>query len=162
MSGYKGHLLGGFVSFLITYYVLTEVFKQELSMVLIGLGLLVSLWYSIFPDIDIDTSKSNNFVEKLFLGFILLLIIVLIVVDSFKVNLMDLIGFSLPLPPLWIVGLLVLVLFWLKFIPHRTVIHTPTAGLVFSVPLCFVSCELSFFGFVAYMSHLILDGEVFR
>ena len=143
MPGYRTHQLAGaglvFVMF---------VMNQSMHFIrFFSLGFyefvivaLVTLFYSIFPDIDIGSSKPRKYV----LGGGLLLIIYCFIT-----------GWS----ALGIVAS-VMMLLMIFMLQHRGVTHTALAGIIFSVPLIYLHWAYMLVGLVAYLSHLLIDGEL--
>ncbi|MEE9406019.1 MAG: metal-dependent hydrolase [Candidatus Aenigmarchaeota archaeon] len=101
---------------------------------------IITLFYSIFADIDIGTSKSR----KLVLGGGLCGIIYSFV-------------FSQPLIGIVTAVLLLLMIFMLN---HRGKTHTTLAAVIFSVPLLYMHWVYMAVACIAYLSHLLIDGEL--
>ena len=127
MPSYKWHVGVGFLAYL-GIIVLTDYNPF--------IFLAITVVYSLFPDIDISTSK---------LGWVTRLLLVISVIAGIVLNQLIL---SL------IAGIALLLLFFVK---HRGFFHTFRAALLFSIPLAFISIPASFFGFGLYVLHLVLD-----
>lgn len=142
MPGYKTHQLGGvgfvFAVFLINssiHFITLSIGFTELVIVA-----LVTLFYSILPDVDIASSKSRSLV----LGGGLLGIIYCFLTSWAILGIV-------------IAVLLLLMIFLLH---HRGRTHTPLGGVIFSIPLIYLHWVYFLIALVAYISHLILDGKL--
>lgn len=118
--------------------------------------------YSLMPDIDLESSKiSWHFIGTsftcIFAGISLYfynpeivsninLLIKTIAIKSFILFI--------------ILGclLLIIVLACTKLTRHRGAIHTIRAGLIFSILLIFLGFDFFLVGFIAFVSHLLLDA----
>lgn len=148
MPGYKTHAI---VYLILAFAIYTLLHRLELvsqSLVSMWLGLVVGLVYSLLPDIDMPSSKIRKKLEQAFLGLtvVMLLLYVMLLRD------MVLVYVSLALA----VGLLAL---W--FARHRGRFHTLGAAVLFSLPLGLVDPICMLFGFTGYLSHLLIDRELF-
>lgn len=139
MVGYKGHILiglifGGIFGFLNYKY---NIFN--LTLIEIISSIFVIIIYSILADIDIASSKIRHISQVVGLTIIIIAIL-------FNLKLISL--------------SLAIILLILQFAKHRKFIHSITAGIIFSLPLIYFSYIISIFAFIAYISHLIVDGKV--
>ena len=140
---WKQHLVFGFFIFLITFGILKR-FNVSVIDYLFVAGLVITLFYSLLPDFDMDNSKINNLIEMI----ILVSAFVFIVMYYYNRE-----------ENLLFIGLtLIGIDFFSKFLKHRGEFHTITVGLILSFILIFVSPILVLFAFVGWMSHLIADG----
>jgi hypothetical protein len=152
MPGYRGHLIGGSVAFVVIHNVLSS-FAPEMvtgaNDMLIGA--LLCLLGALFPDIDI---KSVG--QRVFYSFALLLSMLAILSHHYSL-----------LAVLAVLGLFPLV------VPHRGVIHRLWFVVLvpFSVPLilAYGNAELFAPSFILYLyflagavSHLMLDYGIVR
>ena len=101
---------------------------------------IVTLFYSILPDIDVGTSKSRNLV----LGGGLLLIIYAFLTSWAVLGIVTAI-------------LLLLMIFLLH---HRGKTHSTLGAVIFSVPLLYLHWVYFIIALVAYLSHLVADREL--
>lgn len=139
MAGYKAHIIfgilfAGLFAFLSYRYAIIE-----FNVISLLLAIPILFIYSMLPDIDISTSKISKIV--MILG--LLSIIALIIFDK----------------KILAVSICVILLL-LQIIKHRKFIHTIAAGVLLSAPLIYFNYIVAIFAFVAYFSHLLLDGQV--
>ena len=104
------------------------------------LVVIITLFYSIAADIDIGTSKSRKLVLGGGLGGIIYCF-----------------AFSQPLIGIVTSVLLLLMIFALN---HSGKTHTTLAAVIFSVPLLYISWVYMAVGCIAYLSHLLIDGEL--
>lgn len=143
MPGYKTHQIAGiglvFVMF-ITNQSMHFLRFFSLGMFEFIIVVLVTLFYSIFPDIDIGSSKPRKYT----LGGGLFLIIYCFLTGWMVLGLVTSI-------------LLLLMIFMLH---HRGMTHTALAGIIFAAPLLYLHWVYSLVGLVAYLSHLLMDGEL--
>lgn len=152
MSGYKFHIAIGFCISLILLIILnqTNYFKLVTVEFLIP-WFIITLIFSIIPDIDARKSKAS-----LFLHILIVLCIIL---------------FFIPLIPIYttisiIFILLILETYHLIFAKkgrgHRHWSHNVFFGLILSIFISIVSSEwlLGIFAFVSFLSHLAIDKFV--
>ena len=143
MPNYKVHQAVGigmvfFALFLNQYLHLMSLIAFGFLEIIITIG--IALFYSILPDVDIGTSKSR----KLVLGGALLLIIYCFITGCAIIGTVTAI-------------LLLLMIFLLN---HRGRTHTTIAGVLFSLPLLYIHWTYMLVGIIAYLSHLLIDGEL--
>ena len=139
MSGYKEHIIFGIALAGLAAYYLTGYGSFEYTPVQALALFLVVLVYSILPDLDSPSSKIRKLIQTLGLASLLILIY-----------------FNLKL------YLVVVCVFLLavQFLTHRRFMHSIAAGVILSLPLAYFDYFLALFAFAAYLSHLLLDGEV--
>jgi len=146
MSGYKTHLLVGFIVgiiFFITTWKFLGWFDISLVTIIISLGIIVI--YSLASDLDHPLSK----LTWVFIGCA---IIILILGLSFKNDFYTYFG----------VGLLVFTFICAKCFKHRKFIHSWSAGIIFCLPLFFLGIEFTLLGFISFLSHLFADKIPFK
>ena len=138
MSGYKGHLMFGFA--ITSLIVITNYLWGYLpfSINLIYLMPITAI-YSLLPDVDIGTSKIFIFIDTLFLFGI----IYCLITNSIMYGI-----------------ILCLALIMILYLKHRGMAHSIIIGFLFSLPLLSLGLVYVLFGFINYLSHLVLDREV--
>jgi len=108
------------------------------NILLIQLGIIAFI-YSQGPDIDQPGSIINRWLTTAILGFIVF-------------------AFYNPAYQQYaIVGVVLLAL--LKWIGHRTVIHSALGGAILSAPLYYISPLHALVAFIAFLTHIISEGE---
>jgi hypothetical protein len=100
---------------------------------------LITVIYTLLPDIDISNSKMGKFARGLLLIFAL-------------------VAFFLNEKMLTLVFLMVLLV--LFFIKHRGFFHTTRCALLVAFPLVIFSVQIAILAFLMYLGHLIMDGEI--
>jgi hypothetical protein len=107
----------------------------------------IAYTYSLLPDIDHPIST----ITWHFLG-----IGIIGLVASFFVYGQALLFFS--------IGLLILTFLCAQFAGHRGPIHTVWAGAIFALPVYFIfgDWRLIFIAWIAFYSHLVADGYLFK
>jgi membrane-bound metal-dependent hydrolase YbcI (DUF457 family) len=141
MSGYKGHILAG-VLFVAIFLILNYYFNwftlpsDPILWVMMG---FITIFYSILPDVDIQSSKAREIV--FILGIIGMLLCLFYNYILYGI----------------IIGTALLFTFLLS---HRGIMHSVLMAIIFSALLWFVNPILIPIGFLAYISHLIVDREV--
>ncbi len=136
MSGYKKHILFGTILALLVYIILiyTKYIHFYISNLLTIT--LVSILYSILPDIDIRTSKAY----QLFIFVAMVLIL-----------------YTLYLNKLMYTSIIVLTVVAVSLLKHRGITHRWWFGVLISLPLLLNDTSTFLCGLTAYMSHLLLD-----
>ena len=137
MSGYKVHIIFGFIFSAIIYYFLNNFIILQVFQIFLVLPII--FLYSILPDIDISSSKIRKWTTTLGLIYLIYSII-------FKEYLLSI--------------SIALILLFFQFVKHRRFFHTISAGLLFSAPLIFFNQYIAFFAFVSYFSHLLIDKKL--
>ncbi len=143
MSLYRGHLVGGLISYIIVT-VLASVFQNGLVFSIPGL--IATLAGSLFPDIDVRSNGQNLFLKVLFLMIVLCLFL----------------QASVPLILLLIFSVLPLIF------PHRGLFHDLyfivalvalfSGAMIYSMPSSWRTIvTIAFFFMVGVLSHLVLD-----
>jgi membrane-bound metal-dependent hydrolase YbcI (DUF457 family) len=117
---------------------------------------LIILLYSLLPDID----HKNSTVTWWFIGFSIIGLIwgllVLIMRQNYNRGLL-LIGIS--------IVFLLAIYFCTNYFKHRGIIHSILIGILVSIPLYFIfffEVQYAIIGFVAWYSHLLADGYLFK
>jgi hypothetical protein len=151
----KGHWIFGAV--LCLFFILLagffnmNWFEWSVSSVLIIIGLIA--FYSILPDID-HKAGTMTWVF-LGIGIMGLVIGLIILIFDFHFSLAVLISSTLLLTATFLAA---------HWMPHRGFIHTIWVGILSVIPLYFLFHSLAycFLGYLAWHSHLIADGYIFK
>ena len=126
-------------------------FEISFSSILILIGLIA--FYSILPDID---HKSGT-MTWIFLGISIfgLIIGLITMIFNFKIALYLFIFSTLLLLAIFISA---------QWLPHRGIIHSVWVGVISVIPIYFIfnSYIYCFLGYLAWHSHLIGDGYLFK
>jgi len=139
MTNYKNHLLFGVVCWVAVCYVFN--FLQH---PLFAVSFAVVAVSSLFPDLDSQSSKINNFTELSLAGIILFVAGVL----YFTKN-------NLLLPLLFACGALI---FAMQLLRHRGVMHSPILGIFIASAIYFLFSHFLAAAFlVGFFSHLLAD-----
>ena len=106
-----------------------------------SLAILISIgaFYSLMPDSDQPGSIINKYITLALVG---------IIIWAFYVG-QNQYGIMAAV----ILGLL-------RIIEHRTIIHSVLGAIVISAPLFYLGTIYFIVGFIAYLSHIISDGEM--
>jgi len=132
---YYTHMLFGMILAFFAYFVMLYLdLIGEFDMLF---AICLVIIYSILPDIDIRKSKIRRFVMPI----LIFLVLLMYYIQNFLVML----------------SLLVLIAF-IYMLKHRTFTHTIFFAVLVSLPL--QNLVYIILGFVAYLSHLILDRHV--
>ena len=151
----KGHWIFGIILCLFFIF-LTRIFglkwfEINFSSVLIMLGLIT--FYSILPDID---HKSGT-MTWWFLGISIIGLItgLIVMIFNFNISLILIIISTF---------LLIMIFISTHWFSHRGFIHTIWVGFLSIIPIYFLfnSIAYCFIGYLAWHSHLIADGYVFK
>ena len=148
MSGFKGHLLGGFllsiVYIIFSYFVLQSLDLKDFKVYLLFIPIIIV--YSLLPDADHPVSIMSKWIDWL----VFYLVIILCGLMIFK-------GFQT------IYAILVVVFVFAgmsdRIFKHRGFTHSFLALVLFSAPLYFVNVSLGVVASLSYFSHLLLDKE---
>jgi len=100
---------------------------------------IAGIIYANMPDIDLPNSLMNKYIT---IG------LVSVIIWSFYVNQKE----------IGIVSAVILGL--LRLIEHRTLIHSVMGALIISAPLYYFGLIYFIVGFIAFLSHIIIDGEM--
>ncbi len=147
MSGYLTHIIVylSFVVFLLAVSYSYGMLEYDVKTIIVGC--LVGLFYSILPDVDTPSSKMRKLIERIFLAAIVLSLVAFLMIKD-----VDLVYSAIVLS---------LILYFLWYVRHRTILHTPIAGVLFSAPLYFIEPVYCLFALIGFVSHLLVDNEVF-
>lgn len=126
MPGFRTHIFFGFLCTCFQYVFFSYEFHFT----------LLTLVYSIFPDIDSPTSKMRQY----YLIITCLFLIIFLFTNQIAIA--------------FVLLLLTLSIFLSR---HRGFFHTWYAALILSLPILFVSIQSFSIALVAYMSHILLD-----
>jgi len=108
----------------------------------------VAVLYSVLPDLDANISPAAVFVRKFCLSGLLLGAVAWYVVPNFWVG-------------VFTMGCVILLVMQV-FSHHRSFFHSWVAAILLSLPLAVLGWEFVLVGFIAYIIHLGLDGELFN
>jgi len=149
MSGFRGHMLGFSVAYVVLLALALHFKVVPENPLLLVSSYFVGLFYSILPDVDTPSSVMRRLVGRVFLAAVLILLTGF-VLDFFRIY------------AIYLSLALAAVLYFLWFVKHRGLLHTPLVGALLSLSLYPTSPYLSGAAFLGFMSHLVLDGEVLR
>jgi hypothetical protein len=139
MPGYKFHILFGIVFAGILSYIFYRLNILQAPTWTVLLIVPILFVYCILPDIDAAGSLIRRIVTVIGLGAIIATAYLKITMITIAVA---------------------CILFLLQFTEHRKFFHTVVAALLFSLPLYLIHPSVAIFGFIGYMSHLVIDGKV--
>ena len=138
----------GFIFLADHFEFLTYQFSTVSVLIIVG----IIAFYSILPDIDHPAGTMT----WVFLGIATLGIVVSIVLSILKMNFFGLLVVS--------ALLLVCVFVSAHWLPHRGVIHSVPIGILSVIPLWYIFGSIAYcvLGYVAFHSHLLGDGYLFK
>ena len=136
MSNYKKHIVFGVLTSIILYYLLIKLSVVNFNLEELVVISLISVMYSILPDIDIRTSKAY--------GIFIFSSVLIMMLLTMKGEIL----YSM------IVGGIVIAVSFLK---HRGITHSILFGIISSLPLFLIGNIFPIFGFVSFLSHKVLD-----
>lgn len=118
-------------------------FGARASMEEIIVGIVVTVFYGLLPDIDTEKSRIHSLLSALFLSAAIACIVL----------------FTAYGKTLFLAFFVVLVgsVLAAKFLKHRGFVHTIRFGAIASLPLFLASPLLGFFALLAFLSHLVAD-----
>ncbi len=147
MGGYRRHIIFYAAIVAVLYYLLGSwgVATPSLSDIP---AIFVGGVYALIPDIDAKTSKARGLLNDVFMAAIAAFIIAYL-----------LSGYAALLHTALTLAIFLIVL---NYIRHRGFVHTVYAGLFLSMPLLLLSREIFGMAFLGYVTHLFLDGKMFR
>jgi len=123
-------------------------FKFENILKILIPSILIGIFYSILPDIDLPSSKLRRKISKFFLTIILICLITFIcLIHDTKL--------------LFIAIILTLFLYILWFSKHRGIFHSIGMGIFLSLPLYLIHPYFFIFAFLGFFTHLLVDGKFF-
>jgi membrane-bound metal-dependent hydrolase YbcI (DUF457 family) len=150
MPNYKTHLVAGIISFF-SFLVLLKLLNFHISLEVLYFSLFVTLFASIFPDIDTKKSKIHR------ITFSILFILLYAFIIAYIENVFVMIFFLACL----------LFLHSSRFpFRHRKITHTLKFAFLFSLFIGIVSLFVvknflpAFFSFLGFFSHLVLDKKI--
>jgi hypothetical protein len=141
----SAHLVWGAIFYIIAYIIFSEIIFIDGPTIFISL--LITLIYSLLPDLDLNSSWIKNQFNRIAAYFIILLLVLFLFTGVFDIFV--------------IITILIGVELLLLFIKHRTIMHSPIFGALLSAPLLFINFpNYLYFGaaIIGYFSHLIVDG----
>ena len=136
------HIIIGLATLAILYYINLTYKWIEIptdTNILLQL-LIVGIIYSNMPDGDQPGSITNKWLTVALIG---------VIIYSFYNPIHSTYG---------VIAAVIIVL--LRLIEHRKCIHSIVGGLIISAPLLYFSTLHFIVGFIAFMSHIISDGEL--
>jgi membrane-bound metal-dependent hydrolase YbcI (DUF457 family) len=142
MPGYKQHITIGTIIVGISLYLVHkfQIVNTDLSGLDWVLIAIIVYLYSQLPDIDADISKINKIWNTTAgLGGLWLL---------------------LTKTSIWLGVFCILSIVALEWVKHRGFTHDVWFAVLISAPLMFWGPLFAIIGFVAYLSHIIADGEL--
>jgi membrane-bound metal-dependent hydrolase YbcI (DUF457 family) len=146
MPNFKGHLIGGYITGIITLVLFSMWNHTFPSLGLLVTSLITIGFYCLLPDLDTRASQARLIIT---ISCAMIALLGLTILHNTQLS-------------IW--SICALIFLWLfEFMPggqHRGVIHTIWAAFVFAMPLYFYfGFEVGIIGLVSYISHLILDGS---
>jgi len=141
MSGYVLHLL----AYCMFAAVLSQMIPQATNA--LASSLLIGMFFTLLPDIDIPSSKIRKVIEA---GALLTVICLLV-------------AYLLTKEALFIYASIfsTLIVYLLWTVKHRGFFHTVAAGFIFSLPLILIEPIFFVYAQAGYLSHLLLDRKLF-
>lgn len=139
MPNYKAHLGIGIIFLAIFAFISNLEFIPLLTFI------LITIIYSLLPDIDVGNSKAGRSLRI----FLSILSLILLSVGLFGKQLIGFLGLAM-----------LILLTILQFVKHRKFIHTIRAGILLSAPLLVLGLTEFIFGFVCYVLHLFFDKSL--
>jgi hypothetical protein len=109
----------------------------------------LGLVYAIFPDLDAPSSKIRKFVSRI------LLLLLLVMLAGYVAGILDTMAIY---ASIIVAG----VLLFLWSVRHRGPFHSIFFALLFSLPLLLLGRTYAIFALFGYLSHLLLDGKLFK
>ena len=136
----NGHIVVGLISIFLFYLINKSYHFLEVPIdtpsILILIGIAIT--YSLMPDIDQDGSVINRY----FTIFMISIIIISFIKNQLSYGIIAAV----------ILGIV-------ELINHRTLIHSVVGALVISAPLLYLGFIYFVVGFIAFVSHIIADGD---
>lgn len=141
-KGHSGnvHMVIGLAVLLVLYLINNKfsIFQLHITPKDITISILITMFYSRLPDQDIEGSKVNDWVSLALVG---------VIIWAFFTSHI-------------LYGLIAaLYIAFLQVINHRGVVHSFGMGILMSVPLYFINPLFFIVGLVAYLQHLISEGD---
>lgn len=131
MPSYKGHLLVGLALFLVVLLAPTTI-EDKIAL------FLITVIYSLLPDIDVSTSKIGKPFRLVLLAFVIIAIF---------------------LSLYWLALLFAFLLCLFLLVRHRGFFHTIRAAIFLSLPFLLFNWFYFLYACGMYVIHLILDGS---
>jgi len=145
MPNYKIHLLFGVLISILAFFILKFYNLFVASDLRFLYYLPIIFLYSLLPDID----SKHSIIRKIVL-VILIKIIILLAFFYYKTNILFYLFYLI---------FLVIVIIIISFLSHRNIMHSILACLLLSLPLLIIDFTLFLLSGIAFLSHLIIDGE---
>ncbi len=139
------HILFASVLFIVFYIFFADILRISGPNTFVAY--VICALYSLIPDLDLNSSWiKGQFNQIVIYAIVILGIIYIFVSQSFTL--------------LMIIAVLVLIGLFLLLVKHRDILHTPLVGIMFAVPLLFISYpNFTYFisGCIGISSHWLLD-----
>ncbi len=139
------HILFASLLFIVFYLFFVDILS--ISGPNMFLALVFCILYSMIPDLDIKNKWAKQQLGRVVLYAIVVLGIIYLFISQ-------------NLTYVLIIGVLILVEFFLLLAKHRELLHTPLIGVLFAVPLLFVDYPNYVYfiaGGIGILSHWLLD-----
>ena len=153
MPGYKTHLVGGVVAFVVVSAVLFGSNYTGRGWVVVG-GFFACLLASITSDVDIRTS----IIFKLWAFCVSMSTLALLVMTVLSAK--ELVSLKIPINYYFAAAVVMAVFLASLFLKHRKIMHTYKMAAFLSAGTFLLSPFLAPFVFAGYSSHLLLDKFV--
>lgn len=141
MSNYKIHIVFGVVLTALFYLLIINIKVIEFTSLFIYFPIII--FYSILPDVDHGSSIARK--------------VVILTAILLEIGLLILFYFEKKPVYLMVIVVILVSLLFITFLRHRGVTHRFIFAVLLSLPLLFIGYVAAILGFIAYMSHLILD-----
>lgn len=143
MVNWKTHIIFGLIFTLIIYFIIYAFIEVKTFYYLLFLPLVII--YALLPDIDIEGSIIRKFIDALIFFIIIGCVLIFFLTNNNIYLILSI-----------IIALIGLCLFLLK---HRGNVHSLITGILFALPVLFIDKLLAGLCLVAFLSHLLIDGE---
>ncbi|MBD3261971.1 MAG: hypothetical protein GF334_09975 [Candidatus Altiarchaeales archaeon] len=145
MGGYKNHIIASLLLVVLVSWVLMKIgFTADFRDLVFCV--ILSVTYSLLPDLDIPTSRIRRLTSRLLLTSSLSCLILVIQKTNITLLLICL------------ASTLLLYFFW--SLRHRGFLHTLHWAFIMSLPLGFFNLTWFLFAFTGYFSHLLVDRQI--
>ncbi len=148
MASSEKHILGYLFLVTIAITAIIYYYHLEVDLKVLGAGVLIGIFYTLLPDIDLPSSKLRKVIEKLSLAAILCFLIAYLYLEN-----ITLVYLSLALT---------LLLYLLWFSKHRKIFHSVAAGIFLSLPWYLLNPCFPLFAFSGFLTHLLIDGKLWK
>lgn len=145
MVDWKTHIIFGVVFTTIIYMILRFFTSIQVKDVYYLLFLPLIIIYTLLPDVDIEGSIIRKFIDTLIFFIIIGSILIFFLTENNTYLFLSI-----------VVSLIGLCLFLLK---HRGSVHSLIGSILFAAPILFIDTFLACLCMIAFLSHLLIDGE---